>query len=52
MAVGADVEVVEKRSDYRRNTWFDLEPLPWSTSLNTLKSWGLFFQNVGLFLYA
>lgn len=43
---GGDVEVVEKRGEYRRNTWFDLEPPPWSNSLTTLRSWGLSFQSI------
>eukprot|EP01114_Cavostelium_apophysatum_P023997 TRINITY_DN9241_c0_g1_i1.p1 TRINITY_DN9241_c0_g1~~TRINITY_DN9241_c0_g1_i1.p1 ORF type:complete len:227 (-),score=23.02 TRINITY_DN9241_c0_g1_i1:98-778(-) len=32
-ASGAQVEVVEKRKDYTRNTWFDLESPPVSASL-------------------
>jgi hypothetical protein len=43
---GASVAIIEKRSDYKRNTWFDLEPLPRSTSLDYLRSWGFSFQRV------
>ena len=32
--------------NYGRNTWFDLEPRPWSTSLETMEMWGLKYQQV------
>ena len=45
--LGAKVQVHEKRGEYRRDTWFDLEPKPWSTSRDTLElNWGLGFQKL------
>ena len=41
----AFVQVHEKGSEYRRNTWFDLEPR-WSTSLKTLVQWGMNYQKM------
>jgi 2-polyprenyl-6-methoxyphenol hydroxylase-like FAD-dependent oxidoreductase len=41
------VQVHEKRGEYRRDTWFDIEPKPWSTSRDTLESaWGLRYQEL------
>jgi 2-polyprenyl-6-methoxyphenol hydroxylase-like FAD-dependent oxidoreductase len=39
------VEVCEKRPDYTRNTWFDLEPEPWSHTQKYLRAWGVEFQH-------
>lgn len=47
MIAGAKVTVVEKRSDYRRNVWFDLEPRPWSASLEKLGV-PLYFSSLSL----
>lgn len=44
--IGAKVEMVEKRSDYNRNTWFDLDYPPWSTAMYVLEKWGLKFQEM------
>lgn len=38
------VTLFEKRLNYTRNTWFDLEQKPRSSSLETLMAWGITFQ--------
>jgi hypothetical protein len=44
--LGADPELFEKRNNYTRNTWFDLEPLPWSTTKLKLNTWGIQYQDL------
>ena len=41
---GSIVKLIEKRSNYYRNTWFDVEPKPWSIAKETLLSWGIQYQ--------
>jgi 2-polyprenyl-6-methoxyphenol hydroxylase-like FAD-dependent oxidoreductase len=47
---GAFVEVHEKRSDYTRNTWFDVESR-WYNSLKTLREWGFDYQKLDRILH-
>eukprot|EP01119_Soliformovum_irregulare_P015821 TRINITY_DN4513_c0_g1_i3.p1 TRINITY_DN4513_c0_g1~~TRINITY_DN4513_c0_g1_i3.p1 ORF type:complete len:540 (+),score=76.29 TRINITY_DN4513_c0_g1_i3:10-1629(+) len=43
---GSRTTVVEKRTDYTRNTWFDVHGPPWSMALDKLKLWGIQFQDM------
>lgn len=37
---GADVVVIDKRTEYNRDVWFDISAKPWGAGLELLKSWG------------
>ncbi len=39
--MGATVTVLEKRTAYERNMWFDVSDGAWGDSLSVLQSWGL-----------
>ena len=42
------VSLVEKRANYTRDVWFDLYGAPWFSSLEKLRSWGLYDVDLDL----
>eukprot|EP01130_Rhizamoeba_saxonica_P007195 TRINITY_DN2901_c0_g1_i3.p1 TRINITY_DN2901_c0_g1~~TRINITY_DN2901_c0_g1_i3.p1 ORF type:complete len:537 (+),score=82.26 TRINITY_DN2901_c0_g1_i3:157-1767(+) len=43
---GSEVIVVEKRNTYSRNIWFDVGPDIWYPSIQYLRSFGFFYQDI------
>jgi hypothetical protein len=52
LQTGANPELFEKRNGYSRNTWFDLEPPPWSTTKIKLNQWGIQYQTLERVLHS
>lgn len=50
-SLGAKVTILEKRTNYTRNMWFDLGPSSWYASLEHVKRLGFDFQDLEIITY-